>query len=190
MSRKNERRKRNLEKEKANAKATILPIAAALVFLVLGIVGLIRNSGYLKEYEQSEDIRRVAATVTDTKCTDDTVGERTWFTHLQYEVDGERFGGTETLYRHTVRVGESVDIEVYRRPNGKYAIPAVRDASDLAVKNIPSFVSLAAGGVLLAASAVYLALTLKKIREIRGKIQPDEDEKDGGTASRRPEREP
>ena len=180
MSRKNEKRKRNLEREKANAKSTIIPIAAAAVFLVLGIVGLIRNGGYLKEYEQSADIRRVEATVTDTKCTDDTAGERAWFTHLQYEVDGQRFNGTETLYTHTVRVGETVEIEVYRKPNGKYAIPAVRDASELAVKNILNFVSLAAGGVLLTASAVYLALTLKKIRETEEKIR--RAEKDSGAS--------
>ena len=71
MSKKNDRRKRTLEKEKTTAKAAIITLAVAAVSLVLGIVGLIRNSSRLREYENAEDTRRVEATVTDTKLKND-----------------------------------------------------------------------------------------------------------------------
>ena len=176
MSKKNDKRKRNLAREKANAKTTIVPILAAVVFLVLGAVGLIRNGRYLEEYETSGDIRTVEAMVTDTKLKEDTVGDRTWYASLRYEVDGETYHGSTTLYTHSVRVGENVTVEVYERPDGSYAIPEITDASDLAVKNILNYVALAVGTVLMIASVVYLAAAVRKIREIEGRIRPDEQE--------------
>ena len=76
--------------------------------------------------------------------------------------------------------GESVGIEVYKRPDGKYAIPEITNASELAVKNILNFISLAAGAVLGAASGVTLALTVKKIRALEAGIKSGD--KDGGGA--------
>ena len=174
MSRKNDKRKRNLEREKANAKTALVPIAAAVVFLALGAAGFIRNSAALREYETSGDIRRVEAAVTDTKLTDDTPGDRAWFTHLSYEVDGETYRDTATLYTHAVNVGETVTVEVYRRPNGDYAVPDITDSSQLAARNILNIISLAAGAVLMTAGVSVLALSLKKIRELESKIRPDE----------------
>lgn len=176
MSRKNEKRKRNLEREKANARTAIVPIAAAVVFLLLGVLGFVQNSRYLKEYETSGDIRKVEAAVTDTKRRDDSTGERSWYTHLQYEVDGKSYRDTATLYTHAVNVGETVTVEVYQRPNGAYAIPEIRDASELAAKNILNCISLAAGAVLMTASVVFLVLAVRKIKEIESKIRSAETE--------------
>ncbi len=176
MSRKNDKRKRNLEREKANAKTALVPMAAAVVFLALGAAGFIRNSAVLREYETSGDIRRVEAAVTDTKLTDDTPGDRAWFTHLRYEVDGESYRDTATLYTHAVNVGETVTVEVYRRPNGDYAVPDITDSSQLAAKNIINIISLAAGAVLMTAGAVFLAGSVRKIRELESKIRPDEQD--------------
>ena len=176
MSRKNDKRKRNLEREKANAKTTIVPILAAVVFLVLGAVGLVRNGAYLKEYEGSGDIRTVEARVTDTKLKDDTVGDRTWYASLSFEVDGKTYHDAATLYTHSVRVGENVTVEVYERPNGSYAIPEIKDSSDLALKNILNYIALAVGAVLMTASVIYLAAAVRKIREIEARIRPDEQD--------------
>ena len=176
MSKKNEKRKRNLEREKANARTAIVPMIAAIVFLALGAIGFFRNSGALKEYEASADIRVVEAAVTDTKCTDNTVGDRTWYTHLRYEVDGRTYNDTATLHTHSVNVGERVDVEVYQRPNGEYAIPEITNSSELAAENILNILSLAVGAVLMAASVVWLASSLRKIKALESKIQPDEKE--------------
>ena len=176
MSKKNDRRKRALEKEKTTAKAAIITLAVAAVFLVLGIVGLIQNSSRLREYENAEDTRRVEATVTDTKLKNDQAGEREWYTRVKYEVDGEEYRGAITLYKNSVKVGDTVKVEVYQRPNGKYVIPEITDTGELTSKNIVNYIALAAGAVLLAAAVTVLVSSARKIREVQAKIQSAEKE--------------
>ena len=65
-------------------------------------------------------------------------------------------------------------VEVYRRPNGDYAVPDITDSLQLAARNILNIISLAAGAVLMTAGAVFLAGSVRKIRELESKIRPDE----------------
>ena len=173
MSKKNDKRKRNLEREKKHAKEAFWLIVPAVIFLILGVVGLIQNGNYLKEYEESEDIRTVEAVITDSKLKDDTAGERTWYAHLEYEIDGKTYNDGIYLFTWEADVGDKVKVEVYKRPNGKYVIPDVHDSGSLAIENIWMYISLVVGAGLMLGGMILLVPALRKMKEIKSKIQPD-----------------
>lgn len=174
MSKKNEKRKRNLEREKTHAKEAFIPIVAALFFLVLGVAGLISNSDSLNEYEKSDDIRQVEAVVTDAKISQYDAEGRMWFVHLKYDVDGTEYYDTKTIDTYDIEVGETIKTEVYKTSDGKYAISEITDSWSLTLKNVLFYISIVVGAVLMTAGVVVLMTSLKRIKELQAKIQPDD----------------
>ena len=163
MSKKEEKR---AERRKRAVKAMIAPYVFGLAMLILGIWGLVGNRSSLQEYQDSDDVRTVLATVTyaalrEEKTIVDDRPQNVWDAEVTFTVDGREYGGEITRYQET-RKGDTVSIEVYRAKDGSYKIPAIRTETGKGLSNILMYAALGLGIVVIGGATFYLADEFKK----------------------------
>lgn len=113
-----------MSKDTGKAKNKIYEIAALLLAIALfagGIYGVVSSRTAKRDYNNSDDIRKVTAIVKDYQdmSDDDDYSDRKYRAKLSFVVDGKTYTGTETYYRK-ISKGDMVTVEVYRTPKGEY----------------------------------------------------------------------
>ena len=163
MSKKEEKR---LERRKKAVKAMIIPYVFGLAMVILGIWGLAGNSSDLKDYQNSDDVRTVPATVTYAALRDeqtilDNKPVMVWDAQVSFTVDGKEYSGD--IFRYTeLKAGDEVSIEVYHSKDGTYKIPTVKTETGKGLSNILMYVALGVGAVVIAGATFYLVDERKK----------------------------
>ena len=76
----------------------VIAPAAALIFLVLGIIGLVNHRSRYNDYKDSDDVRKVDAVITyvEVKSRKGDYDKKVyyWKADVDYEVNGEEYSGT------------------------------------------------------------------------------------------------
>ncbi len=115
-----------MSKDTGKAKNKIYEIAALLLAIGLfigGIYGVVNSRIVKRNYENSDDIRKVTAVVKsyDDISDDDDYGDHKYRAKISFVVDGKTYTGTEKYYRKIAK-GDKVTVEVYRTPKGEYKL--------------------------------------------------------------------
>ena len=151
MSRRSERKARAEEKRKKLKRDGIFVMLFAVLFLALGIVGIVRSRSAYRGYAESEDIRNVEANVTyaavHSRKGEYGRKEEYWTADLQYEIDGVTYTGKKE-FSSAVQKGDVRTVEVYLSPKGDYRIPAYTSGGAYGVMNIV-YIGSAVVGLLL-----------------------------------------
>ncbi len=155
-----QRRERQKERRKKTIRDACIVGAIGLIFLILGIIGFILNRSDFDEYSHSDDVRTVAAEITDASIHSrkDEYGTKKnyWKAEVKYEVDGEEYTG-KTEFNSEVKKGDTRNIEVFRAKNGSYKIPEI--TSDTANKIYSLlYIGAAVFGLILIIIGVVVAL--------------------------------
>ena len=156
MSTKEERKR---EKRRKTVRDALIVFAAALFFIVLGIIGIVRTNNALKEYQESDDVRTVTAGVTYAairSVTEDGIKTNVWDADLVYEVDGKTYTAKLT-FGSEVKAGDVRNIEVYRASEGVYLPAEIKTEEDSSFVKFLYHVSLVVG-ILLACAATVVIL--------------------------------
>ena len=170
MSKKSDRQ---LAKLKANLRTTILVFAIGVIFLTLGITGLVLNHNAFSSYQTSLDdgtVLEVDGTVTyiDKKTrTVDGKATTVYDVKYGYSVDGVDYTGKRRV-ASSVQVGDPVSVEVYRAGN-TYREPTIRTEGELKAANLYPIVALVLG-VALAGMGVVVGLgDLKELFKLKNR---------------------
>ena len=168
MSKKSEKA---LAKVRANLKTTILVIAIGVIFLTLGITGLVLNHNAFSSYRLSLDdgtVLDVDGTVTyiDKKTrTVDGKATTVYDVKYTYIVDGNDYTGKRRV-ASSVQVGDPVNIEVYRAGN-TYREPTIRTEGELKAANLYPIVALVLGAALAGMGIVVGLGDLKELKKLK-----------------------
>ena len=94
-----------------------------LALLVSGIYGIVSSRIEKRNYQNSDDVRRVTAVVVDYEdVTDDDSDYYEFRVKLRFVIDGRLYYAKDTVY-HRAYTGDEETIEVYRTPKGDYRLP-------------------------------------------------------------------
>lgn len=157
------KRKNKGGKKKLQDILIIYGIAA--VFLILGIYGIISSNHDFKEYQNSPDVRTVEGVVTKINSKTDIVEvggkdvkEITWYTDLEFEVDGVTYTDSKTYYKtqYEISLGDVMEIEVYQTSKGDYKIPEISNGASYVITKIFCYASLVVGFLIALAQTVVL----------------------------------
>ena len=167
MSKKSEKA---LAKVRANLRTTILVFAIGVVFLALGITGLVLNHKAFSSYQASLDdgtVLEVDGTITYAeKKTRSADGKATtvYDVKYSYSVDGVDYTGKRRVASE-VQVGDPVNIEVYRAGN-TYREPTIRTEGELKAANLYPIVALVLGAALAGMRIVVGWGDLKELKKL------------------------
>ena len=126
------------------------------------IFGIFNEINKQKEFENSTDIRRVSAVITQAK-EDKESRMIKYDVNYSYEVEGETYKGRGTVY-HRVKIGDEDTITVYRTSKGKYKIEPIDSPIEILIATI--------GAVLC--TFILVAMTVGRILEKRDKGKNEE----------------
>ena len=151
MSKRAERKAKAEEKRKKLKRDGMIVMLFAVLFLALGIVGIVRSRSAYRGYAESEDIRSVDANVTYAAIHSrkGEYGKKVdyWTADLQYEIDGVTYTGKKE-FSSAVQKGDVRTVEVYLSPKGDYRIPEYTSGSAYGIMNIV-YIGSAVLGLLL-----------------------------------------
>ncbi len=112
----------------SNKKTAALFLIFDIVAVICGLYGAFASLTGGMGYINSPDIRTVEADVVSVSIRyekdDNGYDKGEWTAKLRYTVDGKEYTGKVTFSTAVYR-GETVDIEVYKAPNGKYKISKI-----------------------------------------------------------------
>lgn len=131
------------------------------------IFGIFNEINKQKEFENSTDIRRVSAVITQAK-EDKESRMIKYDVNYSYEVEGETYKGRGTVY-HRVKIGDEDTITVYRTSKGKYKIEPIDSPIEILIATI--------GAVLCI--FILVAMTVGRILEKRDKEKNEESNNKG-----------
>lgn len=164
MSKRSERKQRKQEKLKKDVRMGWIVAGIGIIFLVLGIVGVILEVSEYREYTTAKESIKVPCEITSVsvRTAENEYGtkETVYDTKLAYDVDGEKYSGEKRFYEK-VSKGDTREVAVYQKSNGKYAV--VRTTNEVALFYelvIPGIGLLA--GLLLTAAGIVVAVSSKK----------------------------
>lgn len=134
----------------------IVAFLISLVFLFLGIFGIVKSSNAAKEYNSSADIKEVPAVVTyveykNERNEEEKIISEYWMATFTYTVDGKEYKGKQK-FNQMVSKGDTFNIEVYKNSKGDYKIYKKTGV----LGYVLYYVSLIVGAVLFVASVVSL----------------------------------
>ena len=102
---------------------TVIGLLLGLALLVSGIYGIVSGRIEKRNYQNSDDVRRVTAVVVDYEdVTDDDSDYYEFRVKLRFVVDGRLYYAKDTVF-HRAYTGDEETIEVYRTPKGDYKLP-------------------------------------------------------------------
>lgn len=177
MSKKSERREQHKGRVKKQLYSCIFVVIVGLVFLILGITGMIRNFLEYNDYKNSEEITTVQAEVTyaeikERKDTNGTI-ETYWDAELTYSVAGQKYKGENEFFT-AIKTGDIREIEVYRSKNGGYKLPKIKSFEQLIIEDIMMIVSIGLGAVLFLIGLIMAIGTGRELKKItKGKSKRD-----------------
>ena len=164
-------RRARARKERRLSRRSGYIVAALLV--IIGILGAVFSGQRYREYQKSDDVRTVQATVLDvdtaTKKDENGFRQTVWKTHLQYEVNGKTYKDS-AVFETEVKVGGVEEIEVYRTPRGAYRIP--RTSESRIARAL--FIGIALIGVLTAGLCTFVFAEPARPRKKRRENQNNE----------------
>ena len=145
--------------KKKNEKWEIVGVYLLFIIGVVGCIFCIFNEiNKQKEFENSTDIRRVSAVITQAKEDKESSRIIKYDVNYSYEVEGETYKGRGTVY-HRVKIGDEDTITVYRTSKGKYKIEPIDSPIEILIATI--------GAVLCI--FILVAMTVGRILEKRDK---------------------
>ena len=154
--------------EKKSEKREIVGVYLLFIIGLVGCIFCIFNEiNKQKEFENSTDIRRVSAVITQAK-EDKESRMIKYDVNYSYEVEGETYKGRGTVY-HRVKIGDEDTITVYRTSKGKYKIEPI---------DSPIEILIAAIGAVLCIF-ILVAMTVGRILEKRDKEKKEESNNKG-----------
>ena len=168
MSKKSEKA---LAKVRANLRTTLLVFAIGVIFLALGIVGLVLNNKAFSSYQAAEaaqGIREVDGAITYAeKKTRSTDGKATTVYDVKYgySVDGVDYTGKRRV-ASSVQVGDPVSVEVYRAGD-TYREPTIRTEGELKAANLYPIVALVLGAALAGMGVVVGLGDLNELKKLK-----------------------
>ena len=169
MSKRSDRRQRRLVRRRNTIRDAAIALAFGLIIFGLGVFGYVSNTSALRDYENSSDIRRVLAEVTRVDVHEDKTQRRTgglpryyYHAHLSFVVDDSGPYVGEGDFSYELRRGDEVEVEVYRRADGTYAIPDSTSEEEGFYANLPMYAGMCVGGVIGLASVVVLVDAVRK----------------------------
>ena len=152
-------------------------IVGVYLLFIIGLVGCIfcifNEINKQKEFENSTDIRRVSAVITQAK-EDEESRMIKYDVNYSYEVEGETYKGRGTVY-HRVYIGDEDTITVYRTSKGKYKIEPIDSPIEILIATI--------GAVLCI--FILVAMTVGRILEKRDKEKNEESDNKGKKSKRK-----
>lgn len=170
MSKKAERRERRKGRLKNQFWGDLSVAGVGLVFLALGLVGLIGNLLEYHDYRDTEEIITVPAKVTyvDVKERKNNYGrpEMYWEAELTYSAGTQEYKG-KAEYETRTEAGDTKEIEVYRSRNGKYKMPKIKSGEILLIDNIMPIISLALGALLTFAGLFLAGGVWKELKQVK-----------------------
>lgn len=154
--------------KKKSEKREIVGVYLLFIIGLLGcIFGIFNEINKQKEFENSTDIRRVSAVITQAK-EDKESRMIKYDVNYSYEVEGETYKGRGTVY-HRVKIGDEDTITVYRTSKGKYKIEPIDSPIEILIATI--------GAVLCI--FILVAMTVGRILEKRDKEKNEESNNKG-----------
>lgn len=154
-----------------NIKDALIIYAIAVVFLALGIYGIVSGNASFREYQNSTDVRTVESTAVYVQSESETIEhdtyteERvTWYATLEYEIDGVTYSDKEK-FETEVNIGDTKTIEVYRTSKGDYKIPEVTNVIQLTLMKILYWGSIILGLLLAVIQTVLLFEREKNVKK-------------------------
>ena len=167
MSKKSEKA---LAKVRANLRTTLLVFAIGVIFLALGIVGLVLNQNAFSSYQSSLEAGTVLEvdgiiTYAEKKTrSDDGKAMTVYDVKYRYEVDGKEYAGKRRVASE-VQIGDPVSVEVYRAGN-TYREPTIRTEGELRAANLYPIVALVLGAALAGMGIVVGVGDLKELKTL------------------------
>lgn len=170
MSKRADRKNRQREKIRAGVRNAAFAAAVGIVFLVLGIVGLILNGAEYRAWRDAEEKTSAEAEIVavNPKTLKDSEGnvESVWDVKLRYTAGGTEYTGKTRLH-HAVKQGDTETVDVYRTPRGDYRMPEITSERGLLAENLIPLISVAVGAFLTLAGAVLLTGDLRELRRLK-----------------------
>lgn len=156
-----------MDKKKSEKREIVGVYLLFIIGLVGCIFGIFNEINKQKEFENSTDIRRVSAVITQAK-EDKESRMIKYDVNYSYEVEGETYKGRGTVY-HRVKIGDEDTITVYRTSKGKYKIEPIDSPIEILIATI--------GAVLCI--FILVAMTVGRILEKRDKEKNEESNNKG-----------
>lgn len=156
-----------MDKKKSEKREIVGVYLLFIIGLVGCIFGIFNEINKQKEFENSTDIRRVSAVITQAK-EDKESRMIKYDVNYSYEVEGETYKGRGTVY-HRVKIGDEDTITVYRTSKGKYKIEPIDSPIEILIATI--------GAVLCI--FMLVAMTVGRILEKRDKEKNEESNNKG-----------
>lgn len=158
-----------MDKKKSEKREIVGVYLLFIIGLVGCIFGIFNEINKQKEFENSTDIRRVSAVITQAK-EDKEARDRMikYDVNYSYEVEGETYKGRGTVY-HRVKIGDEDTITVYRTSKGKYKTEPIDSPIEILIATI--------GAVLCI--FILVAMTVGRILEKRDKEKNEESNNKG-----------
>ena len=161
--------------KKKNEKWEIVGVYLLFIIGLGGCIFCIFNEiNKQKEFENSTDIRRVSAVITQAKEDKESSRIIKYDVNYSYEVEGEAYKGRGTVY-HRVKIGDEDTITVYRTSKGKYKIEPIDSPIEILIATI--------GAVLCI--FILVAMTVGRILEKRDKEKNEESDNKGKKSKRK-----
>ncbi len=168
MSKRSEKKKRAEERRKEERKKTLIGGAITMTFaaimLALGLIGFFMNRAKFNDYTNSTDVRKVEGMVTgvEVKSRDDEYGRKYYYyvTKVFYTVDNVDYEDkTELDIQH--KIGDSVEVTVYKTSVGEYRIPEVTNETAYKMYNM-LYIGVAIFGFVLIVISIIVLLPEKE----------------------------
>lgn len=158
-----------MDKKRSEKREIVGVYLLFIIGLVGCIFGIFNEINKQKEFENSTDIRRVSAVITQAK-EDKEARDRMikYDVNYSYEVEGETYKGRGTVY-HRVKIGDEDTITVYRTSKGKYKTEPIDSPIEILIATI--------GAVLCI--FILVAMTVGRILEKRDKEKNEESNNKG-----------
>ncbi len=156
-----------MDKKRSEKREIVGVYLLFIIGLVGCIFGIFNEINKQKEFENSTDIRRVSAVITQVK-EDKEARMIKYDVNYSYEVEGETYKGRGTVY-HRVKIGDEDTITVYRTSKGKYKTEPIDSPIELLIATI--------GAVLCI--FILVAMTVGRILEKRDKEKNEESNNKG-----------
>ena len=156
-----------MDKKKSEKREIVGVYLLFIIGLVGCIFGIFNEINKQKEFENSTDIRRVSAVITQAK-EDKESRMIKYDVNYSYEVEGETYKGRGTVY-HRVKIGDEDTITVYRTSKGKYKIEPIDSPIEILIATIGTVLCI----------FILVAMTVGRILEKRDKEKNEESNNKG-----------
>ncbi|MBQ3708071.1 MAG: DUF3592 domain-containing protein [Clostridia bacterium] len=169
MSKRADRKNRKREKIRESIRNSVIAAVIGIVFLALGIVGIVGNGRKYSAYRDSPDRQTVEAEITyaEPKTRKDETGKayEVCDVKLQYTADGREYNGKTRLY-HRAQKGDTEEIEVYRTAQGEYRIPVITTREELLLHDVIPLISVVVGALLAVIGGVMIVSDTRELRRL------------------------